>query len=325
MKKLFSMLLVVLLSAALCCISYAADAEYSLNDVLSAMDLMRQKSPSYTQRIAYDANGDGDLHLDDVLSMIAYCQKNSKPSDCAFSGRTDHDCVVDDIKPGQYADLTYTSSTYKIDMNYRVRVPKNYSPDGEYALVVFLHGLGGESQSISQLGGGALFTNILRSDYGNDTILLVPQCPKGMTWPDNRKTVEVAYELIDMLASHLAIDRDRMYLSGHSNGAKGVAYMIDSHPYVFAAAILSAGASPIGNYKNFEGMAATPMRMYCSNDDPYKFYTHMKSLAVALQYKGGDAVYKEYNGLGHGIFTTVSNESGLIDWMYEQTRANTEK
>lgn len=321
MKKLLSFALVVLLSAALCCVSSAA--EYSLEDVLTVMKALSQDSVS-ADVAAYDQNSDGALRLNDVLRLIQYCKKHYPSSDCTLSHRADHACVLEDIKTGQYTDLSYTSDTYKMTMNYRVRVPKNYSPNGEYALVVFLHGLGGESKAISQLGGGALFTNILSSDYGTNTILLVPQCPKGMTWPDNRTTVEVAYELIDMLVSHLAIDRNRMYLSGHSNGAKGVAYMIDAHPYVFAAAILSAGASPIGNYKNFAGMAATPMRMYCSSDDPYKFYTNMKNLASALQYRGGDVVYKEYTGLGHGIFTTVSNEPGLIDWMYAQTRA-TEK
>lgn len=324
MKKLFSLVFAVLMAAMLFTVCHAADPRYDLNDALAAMKTMSKKNVSYTDTVTYDQNGDGYLRLSDVLHILQYCQQNYNSSDCALSHRDDHDCVTKDIKPGQYTDLSYTSSTYKITMQYRVLVPKSYSPDQEYALVVFLHGLGGESKAIGQLGGGALFSNILKSEYADNTILLVPQCPVGMTWPDNRQTVSVAYEIIDMLASHLAIDRNRMYLSGHSNGAKGVAYLIDGHPYVFAAAVLSAGASGLSYYKDLDGMAATPMRMYCSNDDPYKFYTNMKNLANALQSRGGDVVYKEYSGLGHGIFTTVSNESGLIDWIFTQTRATEE-
>ena len=322
MKKGIAWISALLLGALLCLVGYAASPAYDLNDVLTAMDALRQKQISSADIAAYDQNKDGSLRLDDVLQMLRFCKNHYRPADCALTHRDDHDCVLSDITLGRYTDLSYTSSKCRITMNYRIYVPRSYSPDKQHALVVFLHGLGSEKRPISELSGGALFRNIQSGKYEKETILLVPQCPVGMTWPDNRTTtIETAYEIIDMLASHLAIDRDRMYLSGHSNGAKGVAYMVSAHPGTFAAGILSAGASPISNYKNLEKMAKTPMRLFCSNDDPYKFNGHMKNLTLALQIKGGDAVYKEYTGLGYGIFTTVSNEPGLIDWMYKQTLA----
>ena len=322
MKKTVLVLSLLMLMLSLCVVSHAAVPKYELSDVQTVLDDLVRTSvdPLHPQR--YDMNADGKLQLADAILMLRYLEDNCKNSDCLLTHRQDHDCVTEKLKKGQYTDLAYMSEKCRIKMEYRVYLPRTYSPEKEYALVVFFHGLGSERQPISTLSGGALFRNIQNGRYEKETILLVPKCPVGMTWPDNRTvTVEAAYEIIDMLATHLSIDRSRMYLSGHSNGAKGVAYMVDAHPNTFAAGILSAGASPIGNYKNLAEMANTPMRLFCSNDDPYNFAGLMKNLTLAMKLKGGDAVYKEYSGLGHGIFPTVSNEPGLIDWMYEQTLA----
>ena len=72
MKKLLSFALVVLLSAALCCVSAAA--EYSLEDVLTVMKALSQDSVS-ADVAAYDQNSDGALRLNDVLRLIQYCKK----------------------------------------------------------------------------------------------------------------------------------------------------------------------------------------------------------------------------------------------------------
>ncbi len=322
MRKIVFLLAVFALAVSLCLVGNAAAPEYDFEDAQSLMELLVGKDALPEQIEKYDRNQDKNLQLIDALLMLRYLADTYPAGDCALTHRADHDCIVEKLTKGQYTDLAYTSAKYRITMNYRVYLPSTYSPEKEYVLAVFLHGLGSERQPISSLSGGALFRNIQNGRYGKETILLIPQCPVGMTWPDNRTTtVTTAYEIIDMLATHLSIDRNRLYLSGHSNGAKGVAYMIDAYPNTFAAGILSAGASSIGNYKNLGEMANTPMRLYCSNDDPYNFAGLMKNLTLALTLKGGDAVYKEYTGLGHGIFPTVSSEPGLLDWMYEQTLA----
>ena len=322
MKKILALFFGLLIAASLCLVGNAATPKYELRDALTVLDDLVRTSVDPLHPGRYDMDKNGKLQLADALMLLRYLEENCEDSDCRFTHRQDHACVGEKLTNGEYTDLSYYSAACRITMEYRVYLPRKYSPENEYALVVFLHGLGSERQPISSLTGGALFNKIQGGKREKETILLIPKCPVGMTWPDDRaKTVETAYEIIDMLASHLAIDRDRMYLSGHSNGAKGVAYMIDSHPNTFAAGILSAGASSIGNYKNLAEMANTPMRLFCSSDDPYKFAGLMKKLTLALTLKGGDAVYKEYSGLGHGIFSTVSNEPGLIDWMYEQTLA----
>lgn len=319
MKKSISVFFMLLLCGALCCISYASDAEYTIEDATSAMRLLSKRSTIGFDTAKYEVSGDGTLRLDDVLKLIKHCQENYEPSDCAWTHRNDHDCITDDIVPGHFIDLVYEGTPYT--MNYRVRLPESYSPDREYAVLVYLHGLGSERQPITQLTGSTLFTNVLSSSYADETILVIPQCPKGTSWPDQRQTVETAYAIIDMLAKHLPVDRNRLYLSGYSNGAKGVAYMIDSHPRVFAAAVLVAGASKLSSYKDCEGMAQTPMRMYCGDQDSYKFYIDMHDLAYKLRMLGGDVEYTEYIGFGHSIFPKVGNEPGLIDWIFSQSLA----
>lgn len=327
MKKFISMIMI--LSAILCINTFAAksvptgdgdnDGRITLLDVFHAMSAVVKGDFSDENIKLYDTTGDGFLTLDDVLLILNRNIHNIHPSKCSLSGYTDHECVWDTLKAGEYCNFVYKSKTYDITMNYRVRIPSTYSPDKKYAIAAHFHGLGGEKRPISEISGGTYFNNILSSSYGSSTILVLPQCPVGMTWPNHKQTIEVAYEIIDMLATHLNVDRDRMYLSGHSNGSKGVAYMLEAHPNTFAAAVMGSGASPIANYKNLENIATASVWIFCGSEDSYGFQVHTRALYAALCDIGADVKYTEFEGLGHNIFSTVGNTSGLVNWIFSKS------
>ena len=138
--------------------------------------------------------------------------------------------------------------------------------------------------------------------------------------PDNRETIEVTYRLIMDLSEHISIDKSRLYISGHSNGSKGVAYMIMEHPNTFAAAVMGSGASASKYYTNIRNIATTPIWMFIGTADEISgFYRNVNDLYYALENIGADVKYTEFEGLGHNIFSTVGNTAGLIDWVYSKT------
>jgi len=62
-------------------------------------------------------------------------------------------------------------------------------------------------------------------------------CPTGVLGPGAR----LAFEIVDALVEKLPIDRDRIYLTGHSMGGAGTWHMIAHRPGYFAAAVPVCG------------------------------------------------------------------------------------
>lgn len=296
------------------------DGRFSLLDVLAVLRAAASEEVPADAQLAMDVNGDGGLSVADALLLLRNHLDGKKPSYCNVNNLYHDGCIWNYLEIGDYDVLTFRTNKYpNIEMNFKIYIPASYTPYKTYALATHLHGLGGENKAPTQLSGSTWFSNILQSDYAEDTILLLPQCPKGMTWPSDRDTIEVAYMLIMDLAEHMNIDKNRLYLSGHSNGSKGVAYMINSHPDTFAAAVMGSGASPLANY-TLENLAATPIWMFCGDADPTAdFLKNVRALYAALTDIDAEVKYTEFAGLGHNIFSTVGNQPGLVDWVFSHT------
>lgn len=296
------------------------DGKFSAIDVLRILKACTEDVLTDADVACMDVDGDGAVMVSDVLLMLRYCVKEEKPSFCAVNNIYHKGCVWNYLEIGDYDVLTFSTNKYpEIEMNFKIYIPASYSPHKSYALATHLHGLGGESKAPTQLSGSTYFNNILSGEYAEDTILLLPQCPEGMTWPSDRDTIEVAYMLIQDLVNHMSIDKNRLYLSGHSNGSKGVAYMINSHPNTFAAAVMGSGASPLANY-TIENLATTPIWMFCGDaDTTADFLKNVRALYAALTEINAEVKYTEFEGLGHNIFSTVGNQEGLVDWVFSHT------
>lgn len=326
MKKF---LLAVFAFAAIFCITTSAasaigdidgNGKYTEADVNAVLEYLVSKKQDESKLQTYDISGDGFITLEDALAIVKHITDGSIPSFCK-DGHIEHDgCVWNYVNVGNYSEVTYTAARYDMKIRFRIYVPKDYSPTKQYALATHLHGLGGENIPTSQLSGSTYFNNIQWSKYGKDTILLLPQCPVGMTWPDNRSTLGATYSLIKYLTEHMSIDTNRLYLSGHSNGSKGVAYMLMSYPNTFAAAVMGSGASAMSYYTNLDNIATTPIWMFCGSEDPVSgFLSNVRTLYAFLKSKGADVKYTEFEGLEHNIFSTVGNTDGLVEWVFSKT------
>lgn len=139
-----------------------------------------------------------------------------------------------------------------VTLTYSSYEPANAGDGKKHPLVIWLHGAGegGTDPSIALLGNKvtALYSEKFQSVMGG-AYVLTPQTPtfwltyneKG-DWQNNPGTdswyLPAAKELIrSYVAAHPAIDENRIYLSGCSNGGYMTVNMILDDPAYFAAAV----------------------------------------------------------------------------------------
>ena len=131
-------------------------------------------------------------------------------------------------------------------MEYYTFIPENATEN--MPLVIFLHG-DGEVGRIWALENNAMMTSV-REIYGNSfPFIAIAPCTRSETWID-WTIPDTLMNLIEYVVTTYCIDTDHIIITGHSRGAVGVWYYINTYGDYFSAAV------PIrafcGNYEEFE-------------------------------------------------------------------------
>ncbi|WP_432671216.1 alpha/beta hydrolase-fold protein [Flavobacterium sp. SM2513] len=121
---------------------------------------------------------------------------------------------------------------------YHVHLPKNYNPKKKYAALLFLHGGVRFSQlaeyQIPQknLGGW----NRFYTKYAalNEVILVFPTANKTYNWMTSDDGFFMIPKIVQQLKTALNIDDNKVFISGHSNGATGSFSYLMKQPTPFA-------------------------------------------------------------------------------------------
>jgi pimeloyl-ACP methyl ester carboxylesterase len=186
---------------------------------------------------------------------------------------------------------------------------------GPRALLIGLHGGGAGS------GDGAISAQKWSFASGRAVCAFPTVLEKlAVAWnrDDNEQYV---VELIQTLRRTYDIDSNRVYLVGHSMGGFGTWSIGGHHADLFAAISPNAGGlfapALLPNLRN------TPVYFYHSLDDkqvpPGQDQASAKKLkALAEEHGGYEYVYKEYNGIGHGLPT--DGLAPIVDWLFTHTR-----
>ena len=121
---------------------------------------------------------------------------------------------------------------------YHVHLPKKYNPKKKYAALLFLHGGVRFSQlaeyQIPQknLGGW----NRFYTKYAalNEVILVFPTANKTYNWMASDDGFFMIPKIVQQLKTALNVDDNKVFLSGHSNGATGSFSYLMKQPTPFA-------------------------------------------------------------------------------------------
>jgi len=194
---------------------------------------------------------------------------------------------------GKHGDFrkAYLSTVDQTFQPYRILVPQVYNGSKPSALVVALHGMGGDENSIFAAYGGAFKPAAERAG-------LIAVCPKGRD-PASMYRGSAEQDVIDVLAEvrrDYKIDPNRIYLMGHSMGGYGTWSVAMAHPDVFAAlGPISGGGNPAGMAK----IAPIPEYVVHGDNDPTVNVTQSRMMVEAGKKAGANIVYVEVPGGNH--------------------------
>ena len=194
---------------------------------------------------------------------------------------------------GKHGDFrkAYVSPVDHTLQPYRILVPEVYNGRKASALVVALHGMGGDENSIFDAYTGAFKPAAEKNGF-------IAVCPKGRdTASMYRGSAE--QDVMDVLAEverDYKIDPNRIYLMGHSMGGFGTWSVAMAHPDVFAAlGPISGGGNAAGMVK----LARIPEYVVHGDADPTVPVTQSRTMVEAGKKAGANIVYVEVPGGNH--------------------------
>lgn len=212
-------------------------------------------------------------------------------------------------------------------MAYAVYVPRAYDARKPSPCILFLHGKGesgtdGSKQIIQGLGSAVLWN----ADEW-PCIIVLPQKPDA-----ERQWEEYAPGVMGILANVKArwnIDKDRVYLTGLSQGGHGTWTLASMHSDTFAAIAPICGyARPMSP----EQVAASiprsmPVWAFHGLADDVVPPTGTTAITDALQREraekpdAAELKVSLFEGVNHGSWDRAYRECGLAQWLLSQRRA----
>ena len=214
---------------------------------------------------------------------------------------------------------------------FQVFVPRDWSADRAWPVVLFLHGSGERgSDNQAQLKQGL---PPWLKEHGADfpAVVVAPQAPENTVWSGEVEQAAVA--ALEQSIKHYHGDRSRLYLTGLSMGGYGVWQVAVDHPGMFAA------AAPIcGGVRSLDDMPELKVYGAPAGDKGYAWVAQRVKPMPAWIFHGaiddqvptdesrfmnkallkvGDTVrYTEYPGVGHNSWGHAYDEPELWSWMF---------
>ena len=154
-------------------------------------------------------------------------------SGCAVSKKTG------EIQTGQHPKNLTKEIKTTISVDYLLYIPKDYSNDKKWPLVLFLHGAGerGSDLNLVQRHGPS---KLVAEGKDFPFILVSPQCPENQWWNTDPQ-IEILDRLLKYIQKNYSVDSDRIYITGLSMGGFGTWKMLERYPDRFAAAVPICG------------------------------------------------------------------------------------
>jgi len=130
--------------------------------------------------------------------------------------------------------------------------------------------------------------------------------------------------LDDLQRQYSAIDSNRLYITGLSNGGYGTWDAIERWPTYFAAAAPIAGA---GDPSKAAVLKNLPIWAFHGSADSTVPVSGSRDMIAAIRAQGGHPRYTEFTGQGHGVWpyvyslgTSSLNVTGFFPWLFSQRK-----
>ena len=227
-------------------------------------------------------------------------------------------------------------STLRQAKPYQLYVPRHYSPDRRWPLVLFLHGAGeggddGLLPTEFQLGSA-----IRRHSSLFDGLALFPQQSPCHYWRGD--DLAMALECLELTCQAYAVDRAQLSLCGVSSGAIGAWALAARDPHRFARLLIVSGlvgpaafvhtdgaVVPAGEGDPHRWLAARlqhlPIWIHHGDADPLYAVEDARRTVACLRAVQAPVRYSELPGFGHNVWDTAFYSPSVLQWLLGDSSA----
>lgn len=208
------------------------------------------------------------------------------------------------------------SRTFKLDgrvWRYALYVPEDYDPGKAYPLILCLHGAGFDGDS---------YLDRWQPRLGKDYLLVCPTIQYGAWW--TKEAEELVTGLLAEITDTYHVDRDRIFLTGMSNGGIGTYFIGMNHVDLFAAFIPMAAALPGPLMKLLDNTGDTPFYIIHGSQDQVIPPKYGREVEAYLRKNNRTVIYREHDRkhpMAGGHFFPREELPALIEWLSAQRRA----
>lgn len=202
----------------------------------------------------------------------------------------------------------------KLDYQYLLRFPIDYTGEEPLPLLIFLHGSGerGDSLGLVRVHGPWKF---LEANPQFRFALLAPQCRSGEYW--NAQKLDL---LVDQVISSYSIDTSRIYLTGLSMGGYGTWDLAIYDPERFAAIAPVCGSSNLHTFQANK-LVDVPVWVFHGAMDEAVPLDYSSKLVNKLKGLGAkDLQFTIYPFAGHDAWTETYLSPELYRWFLDHKK-----
>jgi len=208
-----------------------------------------------------------------------------------------------------------------VRVSYLRFLPRGYGEREAWPLLLFLHGAGerGDDLDLVKLHGPPRWLDA-RPEF--PSIVVAPQKPdRGLPWPDDLWPPATLVALLDRVASEVAVDPDRVYVTGLSMGGHDAWQLAAAHPERLAAVVPICGGGDPAWAPRLSGL---PIRAFHGALDNVVLPEKSREMVDAVRRAGGDARLTIYEDLDHDAWTRAYEDAELWEWLWRQERIKDE-
>lgn len=191
-------------------------------------------------------------------------------------------------------------------------VPASYTPEQAYPLVLCLHGAGFT---------GDAYLERWQPRLGDRYILACPTLLRGDWW--TRTAEHLVLATLRTVAAQYRIDRDRVFLTGMSNGGIGAWLIGSHHAPLFAGLAPMAGGLDDVLFPFLDNLRNTPVYMIHGRRDQVMPVELSRSIARRLTELGYTYTFREHDRthpMAGGHFFPRQELPDLVAWLDDQRR-----
>ena len=207
-----------------------------------------------------------------------------------------------------------------LELRYLRHLPVGYGDDpaARWPLILFLHGAGERGDDLRLLLHHGLPRVVEESD-DVPCVVLSPQCPERSYWYLHLRALAA---LLDDALTTLAVDEQRVYLTGLSMGGYGAWHLGARHPERFAAVapICGGGLRSRGFPARARALREVAVWAFHGAQDEVVRPEQSQRLVDELRACGGRAQLTIYPDAAHDSWTRTYADPAFFRWLLAQRR-----